>query len=297
MVCKPSVQDGGRDDIITMKRNLISGDVADFPSLTFRVGGHFCAISARHVSGIMLMPDVVTPIPQVPAYCLGLVDVRGYVVPLIDLRTLFGLPSLKSQYHDFCDMIDSYKADHETWVNTLRECIVSKTPFPLSANAHGCHLGKWYDSYTPANQSVASQLKKLEEPHERFHESAALYEQYLANPTGKPTLADVKTLFERSATLYKPEILKVLEDTKESFLREYQSILIILEQDNETVLSFIVDSVDTVETITRVPQAQEGGFWENSQFVLGIGRGERSTTNILMLDDMALCELAKTIAV
>ncbi|MDO5111918.1 MAG: chemotaxis protein CheW [Clostridia bacterium] len=278
-----------------MKRNLISGDTADFPSLTFRVGGHFCSISARHVSGIMLMPDVVTPIPQVPAYCLGMVDIRGYVVPLVDLRTLFGLPTLDSQYTDFCAMIDSYKADHEKWVNTLRECIVTKAPFPLSADAHGCRLGKWFDTYAPANQSVASQLKKLEEPHERFHESAALYEKYLADPNGDVTLARVKTFFDRSATLYKPEILKILEDTKESFLREYQSILIILEQDGETTLSFIVDSVDAVETITRVPQAQEGGFWQNSQFVIGIGRGERNTSNILMLDDAALAALAEHI--
>ncbi len=278
-----------------MKRNLISGDTADFPSLTFRVGGHFCSICARHVSGIMLMPDAVTPIPQSPAYCLGLVDVRGYVTPLIDLRTLFGLPSLNSQYEAFCAMIDSYKTDHENWVGTLRDCITAQTPFSLSADCHGCRLGKWYDGYTPANQSVASQLKKLEEPHERFHESAALYERYLADPGGAITLADVKTFFERSSTLYKPEILKILEDTKESFLREYQSILIILEQDGETVLSFIVDSVDAVETITRVPQARDGDFWENNEFVVAIGRGERSAANILMLDDAALIALSQRI--
>jgi len=39
--------------------------------------------------------DVVTPIPNTPAYVKGVINLRGTIVPIVDLRKRFGLESIE----------------------------------------------------------------------------------------------------------------------------------------------------------------------------------------------------------
>lgn len=39
--------------------------------------------------------DIVTPLPNMPDYVLGVINLRGTVVPIVDLRKLFGLESIE----------------------------------------------------------------------------------------------------------------------------------------------------------------------------------------------------------
>lgn len=41
----------------------------------------------------IVIPERVTTIPEVPAYVAGVSNLRGTIIPVIDLRLLFGLPS------------------------------------------------------------------------------------------------------------------------------------------------------------------------------------------------------------
>ncbi len=57
----------------------------------FVVGDVSYAIDIRRVREIM-NPAVITPLPHTPAEVMGVADHREDVVPIIDLRTRFGLP-------------------------------------------------------------------------------------------------------------------------------------------------------------------------------------------------------------
>ncbi|HYM60418.1 MAG TPA: chemotaxis protein CheW [Thermoanaerobaculia bacterium] len=59
--------------------------------LTFDIAGEEYAISVLKVREI-LEYDVVTPVPNVPASIRGVMNLRGQVVPIIDLAVKFGLP-------------------------------------------------------------------------------------------------------------------------------------------------------------------------------------------------------------
>ena len=57
--------------------------------LTFFLDGQLYGMSIIHTEQIIsLVP--VTPIPEYPDYAKGVVDLRGMIVPLIDLRLRFG---------------------------------------------------------------------------------------------------------------------------------------------------------------------------------------------------------------
>lgn len=59
--------------------------------LTFKLVGQEYGISALKVQEIKRW-DRVTPIPNSPHYVRGVLNLRGLIVPIVDLRLLFNLP-------------------------------------------------------------------------------------------------------------------------------------------------------------------------------------------------------------
>jgi purine-binding chemotaxis protein CheW len=63
--------------------------------LTFYLGSEEYGLPILQVQEIVgLLP--VTPVPQTPAHVLGVVNLRGQVIPVVDLRARFGLPAVAS---------------------------------------------------------------------------------------------------------------------------------------------------------------------------------------------------------
>ena len=67
-------------------------DVHTARILTVRLGGEVFAIPAGMVREILNVGRA-TPVPTAPAFVRNLINVRGRVVPLADLRLRFGMPA------------------------------------------------------------------------------------------------------------------------------------------------------------------------------------------------------------
>jgi purine-binding chemotaxis protein CheW len=65
----------------------------------FRLAGRTCAVDASAVLEI-LAAVAVTPLPRQPAYIAGVVDLRGSIVPVLDLRVRFGIPARPMELSD-----------------------------------------------------------------------------------------------------------------------------------------------------------------------------------------------------
>jgi purine-binding chemotaxis protein CheW len=63
---------------------------------TFLVGTNLCGINVRHVQEI-LHAQKITPVALVPEYVRGLMNLRGNILTVLDLRRLFGLPPLPDE--------------------------------------------------------------------------------------------------------------------------------------------------------------------------------------------------------
>ncbi len=71
--------------------------------LTFRLGEEVFGVGVLKVREVL---DVisVTRVPQTPAFMLGVINLRGSVVPVVDLRRKFGLP-LAEKSRDSCIIV------------------------------------------------------------------------------------------------------------------------------------------------------------------------------------------------
>jgi purine-binding chemotaxis protein CheW len=59
--------------------------------LTFKLGDELYAANVKNVINIVELSRI-TKVPKVPEYMLGIINLRGTVLPVIDSRKKFGLP-------------------------------------------------------------------------------------------------------------------------------------------------------------------------------------------------------------
>jgi purine-binding chemotaxis protein CheW len=62
--------------------------------LTFHLGKEEFGVSVMKVREIMRMQDV-TAVPGTPVYLKGVMNLRGKIIPVIDLRLKFGMPAIE----------------------------------------------------------------------------------------------------------------------------------------------------------------------------------------------------------
>lgn len=60
--------------------------------LTFTIGEESYGIPVLNVKEIIGMLDI-TPVPKMPEYIKGIINLRGKIIPVMDLRLRFGIPS------------------------------------------------------------------------------------------------------------------------------------------------------------------------------------------------------------
>jgi purine-binding chemotaxis protein CheW len=63
---------------------------------TFWVSTNLCGVDVRHVQEILHFQKI-TPVALVPDYVRGLMNLRGNIITVLDLRRLFGLPPLTDE--------------------------------------------------------------------------------------------------------------------------------------------------------------------------------------------------------
>ncbi|WP_438864958.1 chemotaxis protein CheW [Neptunicella sp.] len=74
--------------------NSTSGDVNDevLQWVTYRLGEETYGINVMQVQEVLRHTEIA-PVPGAPDYVLGIINLRGNVVTVIDTRSRFGLPS------------------------------------------------------------------------------------------------------------------------------------------------------------------------------------------------------------
>lgn len=87
-----SVEAMPADDGPDFEAERPAADVAQ--AVTFKLDGQLYGLPIGVVQEIQQIVEF-TPLPDASAALVGLIDVRGFVVPAIDLRSLIGLPPLE----------------------------------------------------------------------------------------------------------------------------------------------------------------------------------------------------------
>lgn len=105
--------------------NSSSSRVDDDPILqwvTFRLAGETYGINVMQVQEVLRYSEIA-PVPGAPSYVLGIINLRGSVVTVIDTRHRFGLPSGEISDHTRIVIIESEKHVVGILVDSVAEVV------------------------------------------------------------------------------------------------------------------------------------------------------------------------------
>lgn len=111
--------------------------------LTFTLADEVFSVDVARVREILEMPSI-TKVPQVPEFMRGVINLRGCVVPVIDLRLKFGMPAT-AQTVNTCIIVVEVAMDGESIVlgsmaDSVQE-VIEMEPSQIEAAPHiGTHL-------------------------------------------------------------------------------------------------------------------------------------------------------------
>lgn len=249
-----------------------------------------CALDSKYVESILLLEEQISRMPHSDEVHVGVIHYRGGVLPVVDLRRKMGIKSQQEEEREFDDMLDQRKQDHIHWVDELKRCLAEDDKFNLAIDPHKCAFGRWYDSYTPTSQSVAFQLKKVEEPHRKLHETAQDVCSCKQECDQCAREKCLKTVLKEGTEVYMHQVLGLLEDAKEAFHQSYHRMVVVLS-DGHTSCGLLVDEVLSVEKLVEVSENRDLTAVEDNPLVTVISQRENDPELVLVLNRERLMEL------
>ena len=250
----------------------------------FRLLEQQFAVSAGRVKEMVKMPKVVS-VPKTPDDFRGVMNLRGKVIPVIDLRVKMGMASFQDEIQALVDLLAQREQDHKNWIKELESSVKEKREFKLATDPHQCAFGKWYDTFTTKNRTLDNCLKKFDAPHKKIHSIAievkALEEKNdfdgafgIIRQTRKNELAQMILLFEEARNL-------LIEDQKE--------IALVLEH-NEQSVAFAVDAIDAIEklSVSNIEDMPDMVISHGNEYITSIGKRDNKKDLVQLLEIQAI---------
>lgn len=259
----------------------------DYPLVIFVIKDSQYAISAKFVSNMVAVPDT-RPVPHAPSYVRGIINLRGKVLPLVDLRMRLGFESAASELNEFYSMLNQREQDHRNWLNELEASVDEERDFPLTSDPHKCAFGKWYDTYETNDLSAKAILRKFDRPHKRIHALAHHVEEFQA----QGNFDGARKVIEEGREKDLKRMIKLFASVQNHFSESAREIAMIVETP-EFDYAVAIDMVSAVEflapgTTEKLPAGLDNG--QTNNLVALIGRRESDNSSVQILDSGRICD-------
>jgi chemotaxis signal transduction protein len=248
--------------------------------VTFRIAKEEFAFHMEHVREIL---RVQTPnqVPDVPDYVLGVLTVRGQILPVIDLRRLLQQRSLADEFADSCRPL---REEYERWIDQTEKVFASDTHQKVDCSVME-HLRKWLGETNSSSQLLMEALAKARGLNEKVIKQLQVrtkHEEHgdrdAARACGEDVLSGSR---ETVAALRKFEeqiALNIQEDQR----------IIVVDADG-FVLGLVVDHVHEVLNVPKnlmepPPRITSNGGMELS----GVAKLDDGARLIMLLDVASL---------
>jgi chemotaxis signal transduction protein len=265
--------------------------LASDPYVVIRLAGNFYGVSARSVRSMTEMPPVIS-IPATPAHVRGAVNLRGSILGLTDLRVRLGIQSTETERTELLEMLEARERDHINWLAELERSVIENREFGLQLNPRLCAFGKWYYSYTPPDQWVASILREFEAPHDTIHGLATLVKELQAQ--GRIDEARQRLDDTKSGEL--AMMLHLFGQLRRQIAQSLRETCVVLES-GSTAAAFAVDCVESIEHFVHQSFEEfDAGGGDVDLAIRCLARRVKDDAVVIILDAARLIGTAQTSA-
>lgn len=246
------------------------------PHVLVDVAGLVYAIPCNHVLSLEQLTKV-TPMPASPAEVRGVVNFRGRIIELIDMRVIFNAKSIDADVKEFFKTMDSMKEAHLNWIHTLEDCILNNKEFTLTTDPHQCAFGKWYDNYKTNDSVLKFELAKFDKPHKAIH-------QIGINAVEIQKRGDTKEAINLINQTKDTDLLQMMElfgNIKDAYANSRREILVVLGETEQNAISISVDEIVAIEHIFEIDKDLIHDTIVNVDYITGVAK--RKNENVIYI--------------
>lgn len=207
-------------------------------------------INCAHVREMIVVPEV-SKVPGTADCVRGVINLRGQVLPLLDLRKRLNMSSLQDENEALCELIDQRAGDHKRWLQELSDSVTQNREFTLTTDPHKCAFGCWYDSYKSDNLMVASFLERFDKPHKAIHALAVQVKELVTE--NKREQAEELIESARGGAL--ESMLRLFQQFQELIRDTHREIAMVVNVGGRTIAAS-VDAIQSVEPMQADSQVE-----------------------------------------
>lgn len=261
----------------------------NLPWVLIEIAGVVYAISSEYVLSLSRLNEV-TPIPKAPKEIRGVIDFRGQIIELADIRKILNLKTSAEEIKEFYDMMDARRQDHINWLNKLEECVLNETEFSLTTDPHKCAFGKWYDSYNSESHSIMFivTFSKFDRPHKIIHDIGIKAKKFIENNDRQSAIG----LIEATKNNELKQMMNLFEEVKIAFKESRREIIVVIGENNNNI-SMSVDKIIAIEHLTEIDQDLIKSTVTDTKYLSGIGKRKDGSSVLLLNDDYIISKFLK----
>jgi|GEM_PF-352122 chemotaxis signal transduction protein len=244
-----------------------------------RASQRFYALPIGRVHDMLSTPEVVE-IPVVPPSMRGVVNIRGSVLPLIDLRKRLGMQGAEDETAELIAMLKTREQDHRNWLAELESAIRENRDFSLATDPHKCGFGKWYDNYRAPTFMLANHLAKFDDPHKRIHAIAKQAISLKSDEDLEGALDVIRETRDTDLSL----MIELFERAYRLFAEDNREITVVLEGKGRSLTGLAVDEVMSVEEVTAADYKRLDHRSEQLTEGMGFLRDKKTVAEFLQID-------------
>jgi purine-binding chemotaxis protein CheW len=238
--------------------------------VTFLVENEEYAFPIETVREVLRVGNI-TEVPNVINYVVGILTVRNSVLPVIDIRKLFGMRLLVDELLKELIMMEKIS---KQWVDAFRQSISLGTGYKNEIDAEKTQLGKWTDNFRTASEGIGKAVQELRYANLKLYEVG----KSISLKSKDCSIDDNVIAVDKSLIpVYKQLELKFeqMKDAVIAEISEDQRILVV--EINGKTVGILVDRMQQVIRVLK-------STLENPPFILSSEKSE-ALKSIVKIDE------------
>jgi purine-binding chemotaxis protein CheW len=255
--------------------------------VTFIIEKGQYAVSSQFVSTMVAVPGT-RPVPHAPPYVRGIINLRGRVLPLIDLRLRMGYSSALKEQDDFRRLLAQREQDHVSWLNELEASVEEGRDFTLTTDPTRCAFGQWYANFQTKDSTLKSFIHKFDRPHRKIHAVADRVKELIQSGQHE----EARQAIDSARANELKAMVQLFRKAGDIIAETHREIAMVIETPAFDY-GVAIDQVLAVEflkqgTIEDLPRGLDMQVTNNIVTLIGRRQGNNSTVQIL--DPLRICD-------